>query len=259
MPANATTPAATPAAMARIRKYCSRSRRPRRSPSASRYAAARYAHTTTASTPPRIDVGLVQLPSGSPPPLVGTRPEAIPPATVPRKNGVITDDTANATPNIRCCDKVSETLPNANPARRPTIPTAASANGMYSVSMIAANAPGNAVQRTTRQKINHTWLASHTGPRAWSISARGRRPRRAPPAVRSQKPAPKSAPPSTAYRATPRNKIVPHRSLIGVHPCGLRCRVVVEDPSGTVRDVDVGGPGGVGATPPSRHAAQHEE
>ena len=47
-------------------------------------------------------------------------------------------------------------------------------------------------------KINHTWFASHTGPIEWSMTSRGRFPRCAPPAVRSQKPAPKSAPPKIA-------------------------------------------------------------
>ena len=47
-------------------------------------------------------------------------------------------------------------------------------------------------------KISHTWFASHTGPIEWSITTRGRSPRSEPPAVRSQKPAPKSAPPKIA-------------------------------------------------------------
>ena len=56
--------------------------------------------------------------------------------------------------------------------------------------MIDANARGNPVHSTTSAKISQTLFASHTGAIAWSISARGRAPRRAPPAVRSQKPAP---------------------------------------------------------------------
>ena len=39
--------------------------------------------------------------------------------------------------------------------------------------MIDPNAGGNAVHSTTRQKISHTWLTSHTGPTARLISARG--------------------------------------------------------------------------------------
>src|SRR5262249_30585515 len=53
----------------------------------------------------------------------------------------------------------------------------------------------------------HTWLASHTGPMDSSTKALGARPCPAPPAVRSQKPAPKSAPPNTAYKTTPANRI----------------------------------------------------
>ena len=64
--------------------------------------------------------------------------------------------------------------------------------------MIAAKAGGNAVQRITRSKMSQVWFASQTGPIASAMSARGRRPRAVPPARRSQKPAPKSAPPKTA-------------------------------------------------------------
>ena len=63
---------------------------------------------------------------------------------------------------------------------------------------IAANAVGNAVHSTTSTKISQTWFASQTGPIEWSTSARGRAPRSAPPAVRSQNPVPKSAPPNRA-------------------------------------------------------------
>jgi hypothetical protein len=69
---------------------------------------------------------------------------------------------------------------------------------MNRVESTAEKPEGNAVQKTTSVKISHTWLASHTGPMARSISARGRSPRVAPPAARSQNPVPKSAPPSSA-------------------------------------------------------------
>jgi len=46
------------------------------------------------------------------------------------------------------------------------------------------------VHSITRQKISQTWFASHTGASVSSIRRRGSRPRRAPPAVRSQNPAP---------------------------------------------------------------------
>ena len=128
----------------------------------------------------------------------GTRPDATPPTTEPRKYGVITDDDANATPNSRRWPTVREALRNANAAPRRMMPTAASVSGTYSVDMIGANALGNPVHSVTSTKINHTWLASHTGPIDSSISARVGAPRRAPPATRSQKPAPKSAPASSA-------------------------------------------------------------
>ena len=70
------------------------------------------------------------------------------------------------------------------------MPAAASDIGRISVDMIEANACGKAVQSTTSAKISQTLFASQTGAIAWSISARGRAPRRAPPAVKSQKPAP---------------------------------------------------------------------
>ena len=47
------------------------------------------------------------------------------------------------------------------------------ASGTKSVSVIEAYASGKHVQSTTKQKISHTWLASHTGPIEWSITRRG--------------------------------------------------------------------------------------
>ena len=74
---------------------------------------------------------------------------------------------------------------------------------MNSVEKIASNADEKPVHSTTSTKISQTWLASQTGPIAQSISSRGRRPRRSPPASRLQSPAPKSAPPKTAYIVAP--------------------------------------------------------
>ena len=164
-----------------------------------RYTAERYAHTVTASTPPTIEVGLIQLDHGSPasPPL-GTRPDAIAPATVPRQNGTSTDDDANAAPKLRWSRVRNTTLRNANDAPRRTMPSAAIVSGTNTVSVIAANTSGKPVHSTTSTKISQTWLASHTGPIEWSMIARGRSPFSAPPAVRSQNPAPKSAPPNSA-------------------------------------------------------------
>jgi hypothetical protein len=76
------------------------------------------------------------------------------------------------------------------------------ASGTKSVNVIEAYASGNPVHKTTKMKINQTWLASQTGPIERSIISRGCSPRSAPPALRSQKPAPKSAPPKTAYVTT---------------------------------------------------------
>ena len=90
-----------------------------------------------------------------------------------------------------------------SPSRAARCPSAARLSGMNSVEKIAANAAEKPVQSTTRTKISQTWLASQTGPIAQSISSRARRPRSPPPATRLQKPAPKSAPPNTAYAVTP--------------------------------------------------------
>jgi hypothetical protein len=78
------------------------------------------------------------------------------------------------------------------------MPRAAMVRGTNSVRVIEAYASENEVHKTTKLKISQTWLASQTGPMERSMTARGRRPRSAPPAVRSQNPAPKSAPPKTA-------------------------------------------------------------
>ena len=78
------------------------------------------------------------------------------------------------------------------------IPSAARNSGTYSVDITEPKATGKDVQKITSTKISHTWLASHTGLIERWIIPRTRPPRRSPPAVRSQKPAPKSAPPSTA-------------------------------------------------------------
>jgi hypothetical protein len=81
---------------------------------------------------------------------------------------------------------------------RKITPIAARKSGIDSVDISEPNATGNAVQTITSTKMSQTWLASQTGLiERWTIP-RTRPPRRSPPAVRSQKPAPKSALPSTA-------------------------------------------------------------
>ena len=65
--------------------------------------------------------------------------------------------------------------------------------------MIAAKALGKPVHSTTSTKISHTWLASHTGVIERSTRSRTGAPFfSSKPAVRSQKPPPKSAPPKIA-------------------------------------------------------------
>ena len=89
-------------------------------------------------------------------------------------------------------------LRNAKLDPRRTIPNAARVSGTNSVRVIDAYASEKPVHSTTKTKISQTWLASQTGPIEWSITSRGRSPRAAPPATRSQNPAPKSAPPKMA-------------------------------------------------------------
>ncbi len=118
--------------------------------------------------------------------------------TAPKKNGVSTDASAKMAPRKRCCSSRSASCRKAKPAPRSTMPSTARLIGIDSVVMIEAKAGGNAVQVTTRQKISQTWLTSQTGPMARLMSMRGSAPSAEPPANRSQKPAPKSAPPKMA-------------------------------------------------------------
>ena len=152
-----------------------------------------------ASSPTRTEVGFSQLVHGSPAALpAGTRPLAIAPPAAPRKNGVTTDEIAKTAPAARRPESPAATGRKAKAAPRRTIPRAASVSGTKRVDMIAAKAGGKAVQRMTRSKMSQVWFASQTGPIASAMSARGAAPRGDPPATRSQKPAPKSAPPKTA-------------------------------------------------------------
>ena len=131
------------------------------------------------------------------------------PTTVPMKNGVSSEEKAKVAPAARCWGSRDSSSRKANPAPRSTIPARASHSGSAAVVITAANACGNAVQKMTRSKISQTWLASHTGVIDSSINARGARPRRSPPASRSHRPPPKSAPPSTAYKVTEASRIPP--------------------------------------------------
>ena len=145
-----------------------------------------------------IEVEPVQLDHSSPAALpTGTSPAAIAPTAAPRKNGTITDASANVAPSARASAIVAASPLSAKAPPRSTIPSAATNSGIASVDVIEPNASGKPVQSTTSRKISQTWLASQTGDIARLIIARTGAPRSAPPAVRSQKPAPKSAPPST--------------------------------------------------------------
>ena len=121
-------------------------------------------------------------------------------------------------PNWRWSRTRNTALRKAKLAPRSTMPSAASVRGTNIVKVIDAYASGKHVHRTTKTKINHTWFASHTGPIEWSMTSRGRFPRSAPPAVRSQKPAPKSAPPKMAYIVTAANRMIAAAVLIRLSP-----------------------------------------
>ena len=181
---------------------------PARRASLTRNTLARYAPVATKRAPVTNESRLTQLLTLSPAALpTGTRPPAIAPTTVPRKNGVSTDDAPNTVVESARPRARRAVCWNAKPAPRRTIPNAARLSGMNSVEKMASKADGKPVHRTTSTKISQTWFASHTGPIAQSISARGRRPRSPPPASRLQKPAPKSAPPKTAYIVTPTTRM----------------------------------------------------
>jgi hypothetical protein len=160
--------------------------------------AARNAPAAIAMAPASSAVGPVQLVIASPGWPTGTSPDATAPTAAPIKNGTSTEESAKVAPSNRASPIVAASPRSAKAAPRKMIPTDARNSGTYSVSMIAANAGGKHVQSTTSTKISQTWFASQTGPIERFTSPRTRAPRWAPPAVRSQKPAPKSAPPSTA-------------------------------------------------------------
>ena len=111
---------------------------------------ARNTQVATARQPPTSEVGLIHEPSWSPYPAAGTRPEAIAPATVPRKNGAISDDPAKIAPNNLAWLNVSAYLRNAKLAPRNTIPASASIKGTNRVVIAAANAAGNPVHQITK-------------------------------------------------------------------------------------------------------------
>ncbi len=114
-----------------------------------------------------------------------------------------TDDEANTAPKARWLGIVVDSLRKAKAEPRRMMPTAAIVSGTKSTLMMRAKASGKHVHSTTSTKISQTWLASHTGPMTFSMSRRWPAPFSGPPARRSQKPAPKSAPANTAYIVRP--------------------------------------------------------
>ena len=105
---------------------------------------------------------------------IGTRPEATAPATVPMKNGVSTDESANAPvarrrPRSRARDplegeaRATQHDPERREAERDEQGRHDRREGL-----------GKAVHSTTSTKISQTWFASQTGPIAQSIRARAR-------------------------------------------------------------------------------------
>ena len=103
-------------------------------------------------------------------------------------------------------------------------------------------------------KISQTWFASQTGAIEWSMTSRGRSPRFVPPAMRSQKPAPKSAPPKIAYMVIAANRMMAAAVLMAVHlgSSGVRARL-----ARSVGDVGLVEP--VTLPEPTAHPAQHED
>src|SRR5690349_9265597 len=161
----ASTAATTAETTARRRKYSTRPASSARRASHTRYTEARYAATTTPSTPVTSDVGLSQLCTGSPAfPPAGTCPDAMPPAIAPMQKGTSTDDRANAPPKTRWYRVESTALRNAKLAPRSTMPSAAIVSGTNIVSTIDWYAVGKPDHVTTKMKISQTWFASHTGP-----------------------------------------------------------------------------------------------
>lgn len=76
----------------RIRSWSASRSWPARWASAVRKVPARVAQVPSAITPPNTPVGFSQDAHRSPYPSAGTRPDAMPPATVPRKNGARIED-----------------------------------------------------------------------------------------------------------------------------------------------------------------------
>ena len=149
--------------------------------------------------PTRSDVGFSQLVHGSPAALpAGTRPLAIAPPAAPRKNGVTTDEIAKTAFAARARSARSATGRKAKAAPRRTIPSAASAQWHE-------QRRHDRGERRRERGPEDDEVEDQPGvvrlpdrsDRVGDERAR-RGPASAPPAARSQNPAPKSAPPKTA-------------------------------------------------------------
>ncbi len=92
-----------------------------------------------------------------------TSPAAIPPSTVPRKKGRITEESAKTAPSTRASLIVAAWPRRAKAVPRMMIPSAARKSGTRKVVNTAPKTSGNAVHAITSTKISQTWLASHTG------------------------------------------------------------------------------------------------
>ncbi|TWG97088.1 hypothetical protein L615_003900000100 [Nocardioides sp. J9] len=103
----------------------------------------------TAIRPPNSEVGFTHDSQRSPAPSSGTRPDAMPPATVPRKNGVRMLEVAKTTPKSRAWPRVSEYFRKAKLAPRSTMPSSASSSGSTSVDIAAAKDSGKPVHQVT--------------------------------------------------------------------------------------------------------------
>src|SRR6187455_633356 len=107
-----------------------------------------------ASTPTSADVGVSQLPNGSPgvsP--TGTRPLAIAPAAAPRKNGVTIDESPKTRSAVRRPRSPPDSGHDANAGQHTTTPEADPPRATDNVAMVAAKDGAKAVPAITRQTI----------------------------------------------------------------------------------------------------------
>ena len=156
--------------------------------------------------------------TGLPP--AGTRPEAMPPAMAPCSTARARTS-ANAAPKFRRSQVRNTVLRNAKLDPRSTMPRAARVKRDEQRQRDRRVGLWEAGPQHDEEKISHTWLASHTGADRVVDHLAGRSPA-APPATRSQNPAPKSAPPKTAYAVTARTAAARRPRCSCRHPSARR-------------------------------------